>query len=338
MKEEMTTTYNNRSPKVSVVVPVYNNQKYIEKCMDSLLEQSYQNIEIIVINDGSSDSSEKLLENYAQNDNRIIYISQENHGVSYTRNRGLDSATGDYITFVDGDDYIGKDYIRDFVDCAERNQAQMVLGGLIMVTPDGTVEKELVPGEYIRNKKEEWLFRITTVAAHFYQRQLWEDYQIRFQEGERGEDVPIALFFAGICEKIVTLQKAEYYYVQHKSSATHTFQGLKKNGLPYTALEDNIQKLKAVGLKNDAEFHELFVLRILATFIQLAKGADRDEINKLAQYINHILDDYYPKYYRNGKSGIFSKLDLPFMQKVFVKVLIWIKRLGILSGFLKIVC
>lgn len=324
--------------KVSIVIPVYNNESYIEHCLKSVCQQTYDNLEIIVVIDGSTDASEQIVDNLALEDARIVVLKQENKGVSNARNNGVCRATGKYLTFIDGDDYIGINYICDLVDCAESKQAQMVICGMKKVNMDGTVIEEIMPGEYIRYEHEEWAFRICTVACHFYQKELWDRYEVLFQEGERGEDIPIALLFAGVCERVATLKQAEYYYVQHGSSAMHNFQGLKTNGLPYKALEGAIQKVQEIGLKNDPEFHELFVLRVLATFIQLAKGAGQEEIQRMGDYIVYILDTYYPKYYKNKKVKVFSNLEIPFAQKIAVRVLILVNRMKLLSVFLKIVC
>ena len=92
--------------KYSVIVPVYNVEKYINECLSSLINQTYKNIEIVVINDGSSDNSLSLIEEYSRIDDRIRVIDQKNMGLGYTRNVGIDNAVGDYILFVDSDDYI----------------------------------------------------------------------------------------------------------------------------------------------------------------------------------------------------------------------------------------
>ncbi|MDY3343588.1 MAG: glycosyltransferase family 2 protein, partial [Lachnospiraceae bacterium] len=112
-------------PKVSVIIPAYNNETYIEKCLQSVTEQSYENLEILVINDGSSDRTEELIRKWQQADERIQLLTQINSGVSVSRNRGIDTATGTYLTFVDADDYIGKDYIRDLVNLAEEKNADL---------------------------------------------------------------------------------------------------------------------------------------------------------------------------------------------------------------------
>lgn len=96
---------------ISIVVPVYNAEKYIVKCMDSLINQTYGNIEIIVINDGSKDRTKNILDKYALNDKRIKIIHKENTGVSDTRNIGINISTGEYVCFVDADDWLDSDYI-----------------------------------------------------------------------------------------------------------------------------------------------------------------------------------------------------------------------------------
>ena len=97
-----------KQPKISIIIPAYNCEKYIERCVKSILCQTYHNLEIIVINDGSKDNTIKVLKKLGNEDNRIVVINKENTGVSDTRNLGLEKATGDYIGFVDSDDYIEK--------------------------------------------------------------------------------------------------------------------------------------------------------------------------------------------------------------------------------------
>ena len=327
-----------RDPKVSIVIPIYNSEAYVMKCLDSLANQTYTNIQVIVINDGSTDNSGKLACEYCKQDARYIYRQQGNLGVSSARNLGVSLADGEYLTFVDGDDYVASGYIENLVRCAQEHQAQMVITGLRMVDVDGNDIRSIIPGTYERGKHEEWTFRLSAVAAHLYERNLWTTYQMKFYEGERGEDMPVSLFFAGVCDRIATLSMDQYYYVQHSQSAMHQFRGLKKISLPYCALEQAIQKVQQVGLHNDEEFHELFVLRILATFIQLAKGADQQEIRKLSDYIQRILATYYPQYYKNCLTGIWNDLDIPFMQKVSVKVLIIVNRFKMVYPFLRFVC
>lgn len=320
--------------KVSIVIPMYNNEKYVEKCMESVLRQTYRDIEIIVVDDGSTDLSGKILDLFSQADERVRVFHQENAGVAAARNRGIDVATGEYLTFIDGDDYVGATYIADFVKCAKQKQADMVVCGFCMTDTDGNVIQKVIPTDYVRGVKEEWLFRISAVCSHFYRKQLWDMYEVRFYPGVRGEDMPISLFFSVACDRIAVLPRAEYFYLQHESSARHNFRGLKKYDLPLYALEQTICKLQTIGLKNNREFYELFVLRILATcYFELSPGAVRKKKKQLCDFVIYILEKYFPNYYKNSKARLLAPIDVPFRQKVAVRILIWLVRTRLLYPF-----
>ncbi|MDO4632666.1 MAG: glycosyltransferase [Eubacteriales bacterium] len=313
--------------KVSVIIAAYNQEKYIAKCIRSLQKQTYADLEILVINDGSSDRTGEILHRMADKDPRMVIFDQENSGVSIARNRGVDASTGNYLTFVDGDDYVEETYIEELVRTAQENRADMVVCGLTKVTEDGQVLECIVPGEYKKFEHEEWIFRISAVCAHLYKRELWEKHAIRFCPGVRGEDMPISLFFSGVCENIKTLKKAGYYYVQHEGSAMHQFSGLRTYRLPYEALENAIVQAKKSGIVNSPEFFELFVLRICATcFFQLAAGASPEKLREAAQFIVRIITGYFPEYYKNKKTRLCSSLEIPFAQKAAVKLLILLIR------------
>lgn len=320
--------------KVSVIIPVYNNEAYVEKCIRSVIGQSFKELEIIIIDDGSTDQSRSILERIAEEDRRIKLIHQENAGVAAARNAGLKEATGEYLVFVDSDDYIGKEYIQNLYQRAKDENADIVICGLVFVDEDGNVLKTVIPREYMRYKKEEWTFRISAVCSHFYRLDLWKKYDIYFFTEERGEDMPISLFFSAICDRITILQEAEYFYVQHASSAMHNFRGLKQYRLPYCALEHILEKVHMVGIVNSPEFYELFVLRILGTcFFQLARGASKDDMQELCNYIERILATYFPNYYRNKYTKLFSCIDVPLMQKIAVKLLVILNRTKTLRLF-----
>ena len=112
--------------KVSIIVPVYNNEKFLEKCLDSIINQSYKNLEILLINDGSKDNSLKIMRQYAKKDKRIIIIDKENEGVSKARNDGIRASSGEYITFVDSDDYIEFNEIEEMYKAIKENNVDMV--------------------------------------------------------------------------------------------------------------------------------------------------------------------------------------------------------------------
>ena len=116
--------------KVSIVIPVHNGEKVLRRCLDSILGQTYRDFELILVNDGSGDSSESICRKYMEQDSRIKLISKEQEGVSATRNRGIEEAVGEYIQFVDCDDYLASDYVETMVTEIEKKQADLVIAGI----------------------------------------------------------------------------------------------------------------------------------------------------------------------------------------------------------------
>ena len=321
-------------PAVSVVIPVYNSEKYVEKCIQSVMAQTLPDLEIIIINDGSTDESGRILRELTQKDSRIVLLEQANQGVAAARNQGVEKATGKYITFVDGDDYLQEDYIELMYNLAEKETLDMVICGLTYVDEGGKELNRVVPGVYKRLENEEWTFRVSAVCSHLYRRELWKRYDVKFQSGERGEDMPISLFFAAICPRIATLPECGYYYVQHASSAIHNFKGLEKYSLPYKGLENTLTRVNKIGIQNSPEFYELFVMRIFATCLfQLAPGARWEKIRELCDYISCTVNMYFPAYWKNSKAKLNAKVDIPFTQKAAVKVLILLLKTKLLRPF-----
>ena len=121
---------------VSVIIPAYNIERYISRCLDSIMAQTYNNLEIIVIDDGSKDQTAEILDDYQKRDSRIIVVHKENGGVSSARNNGLDIATGDYISFVDGDDLIESNMYEILVKILEKEKTDIAHCGYQMIFPD----------------------------------------------------------------------------------------------------------------------------------------------------------------------------------------------------------
>ncbi|MCI9617526.1 MAG: glycosyltransferase [Eubacterium sp.] len=142
--------------KVSIITPVYNSAKYINKCIDSVLNQTYSNWELILVNDGSTDQSRSICESYSKKDKRIILVNQENSGVSVARNTGLDYSTGDYIHFLDSDDFLEKNMLERTLDKALENDYDLVIFGSNHLYENGKKMKrpETVMKEEISEKAE----------------------------------------------------------------------------------------------------------------------------------------------------------------------------------------
>lgn len=134
--------------KVSIVIPVYNVESELPLCLESVLNQTYTNVEIIVVNDGSTDRSAKIISQYADGDSRVVVVNQENQGVSAARNHGIEKATGDFIAFVDGDDWVENGFIEHMLTCMKKTNADIVECGYKQILNPCDISYSVFPREY----------------------------------------------------------------------------------------------------------------------------------------------------------------------------------------------
>lgn len=219
--------------KVSVIVPVYNVENYLAKCLDSLVSQTYQNIEIIVVNDGSKDHSEHIIQEYAQKyPEKIKPFIKENGGLSDARNFGIDHATGDYLGFVDSDDYVAPSMFEEMVHLAEKHQSKMVICNIQKVDENGKVTQKLTQ---IPNMPEKIdlgnNFSVFSDLSYFacnklFKKELFRDK--RFKKGAHFEDIQLIPQLLLECDTISQTQNFHYQYLERTDSITktHTEKGL----------------------------------------------------------------------------------------------------------------
>lgn len=218
-------------PLVSIIVPVYNGEKSIERCLRSIQNQSYPNLEIIVINDGSTDHTEKIIEKYASSDERFHYIKKENSGVSHSRNLGIKAAKGDYLQFVDSDDWLMKQATEEFVRTMLTFDCDMVISDYYRVNGRRIYEKGHIEGGPVitRNKFAEYMME---APANFYYGVLWNkffkaDIIRKFEltcspELDWCEDFRFNLEYLQYVGKVGVITKPLYYYVKTKGSLVDT--------------------------------------------------------------------------------------------------------------------
>ncbi|MGB7499878.1 MAG: glycosyltransferase family 2 protein, partial [Moheibacter sp.] len=181
--------------KVTVIVPVYNTRDYLEKCLDSLVNQTLAEIEIIVVNDGSTDDSQQIIDRYTEKYNQIKSFIKENGGLSDARNFGIDRATGEYIGFVDSDDFVSAEMLENMYKKAIEHRAEIVLCDLEKVDHDGKVFRDLPQSpqlpEKIELEKDFTLFGEMSCFAcnKIFHRELFKNH--RFRKGIHFEDVEL---------------------------------------------------------------------------------------------------------------------------------------------------
>lgn len=210
--------------RISIIVPVYNTSKYLEKCLNSLINQTYKEIEIIVVNDGSIDNSLEIANEIAKKDSRIKIYSKENGGLSSARNYGIEKSTGKYIGFVDSDDYVRKDMFEILMDMIESNNAQMSICGWYLVENNNIRECNFKSGRKVLNNEQATDILLNHVSFDnfacnkLFEKRLFEE--IKFPEGKLLEDLLTIYKLINISERIVIDSVPLYYYVLHQNSIT----------------------------------------------------------------------------------------------------------------------
>lgn len=217
--------------KVSIIVPVYNAERYLDKCINSILTQDYENIELILVNDGSTDSSSKICHRYREKDNRVKVFHIQNSGPSKARNIGLEAATGEYIQFVDSDDYIEPNMTEALVKEIDKG-ADIAICGYMRISKDNggnaviknidIYMEELIP-------RDVFLDKFGKLYRDFYVNYLWNKLykaahiktnSIKFDESIKwGEDLKFNLQYLNYCRSITIINTPLYNYVNYNSSS-----------------------------------------------------------------------------------------------------------------------
>jgi len=294
----------NNGKLISIVVPVYNTEPYLERCLNSILRQTYSNLQIIVVNDASTGNARDIIEHYKTIDNRIIYVEHEkNQGLFKARVTGSLRATGDYIAFVDSDDYIGLDFYRLLLEDAEENQSDMVLGRTVIEDNekvifgmhdiaffDGVIEGDAVLNMFLA--QEGRCYSWHTIWNKLYRKSLWDKclpYFLKQQEHiVMMEDIAFSFPLFYFARRISRVENSVYYYCKNEGSATDektiSFEKNKKN------LEDTIKVFEFVKAFLNTVNASDYVLNKYNDFRKfyfrywngrISKVEDEDEKNRL---------------------------------------------------------
>lgn len=207
---------------VSIIIPVYNSEKYLEACIDSVLAQTVENFELLLIDDGSKDSSGEMCDRYAEKDERITVFHQPNSGVSSARNFGIEKATGKYITFIDSDDLVEPNFLEVLISASENDEYDFVHA--MFVTSERI---EMIPAEFDYSEQSHRdyspLLQLSSVYPNLYKKDIIVKNNLKFKkEITYAEDTIFVYEYLSCCEKIRTVSDIIYYYnTSNLSSATH---------------------------------------------------------------------------------------------------------------------
>lgn len=274
--------------KVSLIVPIYNSQNYLEKCIKSLISQTLKDIQIILINDGSTDNSEKIIKSF--DDERIVYISKNNEGIGKTRNLGIDKATGEFLAFVDSDDYLNEHFCEYMYQKAVNDDCDLVVC-------DFFEERNTLVGIKFKDFKDTNLRETPELINYInlgpcnklYKKSLFDDKSNRFEENLKYEDAPFVVKMLVSANRIGKVNDYLTYYVIHSNSETTI-----RDKRMYDILEITdiiVNDLKKVNYPNDP-LVSLAVMILTDYTIQQRYISDvkyrHDFINKAFKYLNNL--------------------------------------------------
>lgn len=294
--------------KVSLILPVYNGSQRIVQCLNSIIKQSYENFDLLIIDDGSKDDSSEIIEKYLDKLEekikcKIKFLRQENQGVSRTRNIGIQMVEGEWIGFIDQDDYISKDYLKKYILSIQNNEKKgykpdILVGGYDRVVDNGKVIRH----EVLKGKKWD-KYVVVSPWAHLYRRQFLIDNNIYFLETKIGEDVFFNLkAYAHTDNIIVEKNNCEYKWVFNNDSVSNSKQNqVTKQNDPNLLLNAIIKMYReGEGIKTPYAEQEYYITRYVVWYCLFTfKDSNRKEHKKREEELFELLRSYYPKYYKN---------------------------------------
>lgn len=276
-----------RIPKVSIIVPIYNVEKYLERCLDSLINQTLKEIEIILIDDGSPDSCPIICDEYVKKDERIIVIHKKNAGLGMARNSGLEIAKGEYIAFVDSDDYVDYNYYEKLYNNAKENNSDFTLGGYKIIDEKLNIKSYndiyLYKTVYIDDEiKENIFFNMLGISKKnnigvsvwraIYKREVLEKYKIKFVSEREylSEDYIFHIDFVPKCKKISIVKGSYYNYCENNISSLTRKYRFDRFDVSKKLYEEVARRIKKIGCyeKLKLAINNAFIVNVRASIKQ----------------------------------------------------------------------
>lgn len=304
-------------PKISVIVPVYNTEKYLRRCIDSILGQTFTDFELILVDDGSLDNCPQICDEYAAKDRRVIVIHKRNEGVSAARNCGLDVAQGTYIAFCDSDDYWDLSYLNQLVHEIEWEKADCVVSNYIILDEEGEKigqSKHYESSKMIVNQEERRSYLLRDILGGKTGWEVWtrlfrstiiQGNNIRFCTtcGNYAEDLEFTLEYCLYAKKVCCIGYSGYYYVKHKGSMMQRSKKVVK-----------LSQLNEVSVQFGRRFSEVFggsknkrnsfpIFHFLIMWTEYQKMIGNETYKKLSDEIRKIENKTW---YRKQTKGLFK--------------------------------
>lgn len=294
---------------VSIIVPIYNSEKYLNRCIDSLINQTYPYIEILLINDGSIDNSEKICLEYQKNDSSVKYIKKVNTGVSDTRNFGINEARGDIICFVDSDDYIENDLVEKMLECMTKYEADLVYS---------TINNKALNNYYLYNKNKYIdVLKNNQITGYcwnkLYKKDIIIKNKIKFNKNiQVCEDLLFNIEYLQHTNKIAYCSYNLYHYMDNQSSIVNT-----KNFKKWSSYIEAYNIMLDFYKNLDKKTYHIFLYNYLIANVNVRRNY-KEELKKnkdLLDMINNNISNYFNTIIYSKYIGLIKKINL-FLRKI----------------------
>jgi glycosyltransferase involved in cell wall biosynthesis len=294
-----------KNPLVSVIIPVYNTEAYLKRCLDSVHKQTYLNIEVLLVNDGSTDNSQAILEEFHKRDKRFMVLKKENGGLSDARNYGMDRAKGEYYFFVDSDDLIEKKTVELMMKAINKENAEIAVCDMSYLYPDGHTSFSS-GGSFSCTSVEKdhsLLFINNSANNKIFHASLFND--LRFPQGMWYEDLAVIPTLLTKADRVVKVDESLYYYYQREGSLAHS---TNEHMFDLYDSIDMVKKAVQEKIQDTSFMNRMYLIHGLdMTTMRIKDSYDKNRRVSFLKRNIQKLDEHYPDWRNDPELEKFDK-------------------------------
>ncbi len=323
---------------ISVIVPIYNGEKYIKNIYENILKQTYRPIELILVNDGSTDQSKKMLNDILSfHENKtlvnLVIHDKSNEGIANARNSGLDKASGEYIMFMDQDDWMETDCIEVLFSEAAVSGADLVIGGVNKVNGAGKIIDR-----WSLDEQSSWSkFRITAPWGRIFKRVLIDEKGLSFFNTKISEDLYFNILFMSYAKQANIIPYVGYNWVQNQNSESHgNWSKLSDERNPLPMLDELHKKMGDSSLIKKEEMTFFFTKYLVWYLLFSSKGAEYKKVKERAAEVFTWLEENYPDFLKYAWKAVIDPKGEQLKVRLCVALVLFMKKVRVLKLFLRV--